>query len=329
MTSAGNQVSLMRCFRNAAQAAQVNLHVVAVDQEPQNRAACLLANSCHAVPPVRDSHYVPSLLEIAGKRSVDIVLPCSVIELDKLSGTHALFAKLGVQLVLPEQQLTRELLDVVRMEHLVRDAGAEAPRIAKLPVSRAGLKALTWPVVVRPRSYRDFPYEKVVLRSPDELSRIQYGTQAVLQERPQGLRYILQLYFDANSQLRFLACARVSLDEYRCPLAVTELHPGLTDFGEKLSAILKRPTGPIRVEAVVAEGDRIVIEEIVPNLSELYPVMDRGGAPICRWLLEKALNRNLGQGPTETVLSGIKMLMYQAPLFLSESRNLNLSKIAH
>lgn len=93
ITSAGRRTSLLLAFREAAQ--KDGLKVFVTDIDPL-APACALADQAFQVPRVTDPTYLPTILELARKHGVGLIVPTIDTELTALADSAELFLAEGI-----------------------------------------------------------------------------------------------------------------------------------------------------------------------------------------------------------------------------------------
>ena len=74
-SSAGRRVELIQCFRKAADEIDCDLHVVAVDADPEWSPACQVADYAFKVPRCTDKNFISTVADICQRHQVQLVIP--------------------------------------------------------------------------------------------------------------------------------------------------------------------------------------------------------------------------------------------------------------
>lgn len=113
----------------------------------------------------------------------------------------------------------------------------------------------------------------------------------VAQELWTGKEYTVNVYFDAQGQLR---CAvphvRIETRAGEVSKGVTERQPQLMAIAEKIALSLKGAYGALCFQSILTPQGDVGVFEINARFGGGYPLAHRAGACFSRWLLEDVLN---------------------------------------
>lgn len=313
-TSAGANVSLIRCFRTAATTCGVSLQVMAVDQRPDQAPACLLAEAAHAVPSPDAEDYAAEVQRLCREHGVALVVPCGVRELGPLSAARSGFDDMGATLALAPAALVDQMLDLWQWQELALSAGAAVPRIGARHDIADNPDGWRWPLVARPvRLGSDAPPARLV-RTPTELLLLDPERAVVLQETPRGERFVIQLLFGADGGLLCVAPCRI-IATSDGEIATTCADRKLIALGRRLATLMEDARGPVAIDAVRQADGTIMIDRMLPMLADVYPLIDCAGAKLAQAMIGERLD--LPMNRTLDMEDRFTMLTYPAPLFIA------------
>jgi len=290
ISSAGRRVGLMQCFRQAAEALAIDLHVIACDLHPDLSAACQLADRAFRVPPARDANYAQALLSICHEEGVDLVVPTIDTELPALARARDVFAAEGVTIAISDAAMVDIARDKLATSRHFTDCGIPTPATQPLEAVLANGWADDWPVIVKPQGGSA---SRSISKAADmsDLPRT-WDEPMIVQRLLRGREYTINLYFDAAGAMR---CA---ITHERLQVRAGEVEKGITRRIEPLQFIIDRlpealrgARGALCVQAIVDETGDAALFEINARFGGGYPLAHHAGAQFARWLLEECLGR--------------------------------------
>ncbi|HEU4960653.1 MAG TPA: hypothetical protein VFT56_09605 [Sphingomonas sp.] len=313
-TSAGRNVALVRCFRTAATTAGIALRVMAIDQRPEEAPACLLAELALAAPSPEAEDYAAHVLSLCREHGATLVVPCGVRELGPLSAAEKGFAEIGVSLALAPAALVDRMLDLWQWQEIALGAGAAVPRIGARGAIADDPNGWRWPLVARPLKIGGEGPPARVIRTPTELLLLDPARAVVLQEMPRGERFVIQLLFGRDGTLLGIAPCRV-LAAPGGTVATTANDRKLIALARRIAELIPDARGPVVIEAVRQADGAILIDRMLPILTDIYPLIDCAGAKMSEALIAEAQGQEVER--QIRMADRFTMLTYPAPLFIA------------
>lgn len=313
-TAAGRSVSLIRCFQRAAAACDVALRVVAVDTEPHHAPACLIADAANAVPASDSPDYAAAVIAICRHYGAALVVPCAIRDVGPLSAAQRLFNEAGAALALCPAVLVDQMLDLWQAQEMAISAGATAPRLVTRGIVATNPDRWRWPLVARPVRQASGTAPRLI-RTPGELLLVENDTAMLLHELPRGRRYVVQLLFDRFGAMTAVAACRIIAAAVG-EIAVIDTPAPLLRLAERFAALLEGAIGPVYLDLVLQPDGQILVDRMLPMLSDVYPLIDRAGDEMARALIAEAAH--LPPQPRHRAEEGVAMLTYTVPLFITE-----------
>lgn len=312
-SSAGRRVELIQCFRASAAALGVELRVIAVDLDPQQSAACQVADLALPVPRCDHPEFVDAVVGICADQGVDLVVPTIDPELPPLSRHADRFRAAGAWVAVSEPAVVDIARDKLRTAQFLAGHDIPAPRSAAVAEVVAAPDAWTWPVLAKPRAGSS-SIGLHLLTSPDQLARLQPDDGQMVQELLRGQEYTVNLFFDRAGRMR---CA---IPHRRCEVRAGEVAKGLTQRHAELERIawllgdtLRGARGVLCFQAITDDRGLPTVFEINARFGGGYPLAHRAGAPFAQWLLEEATGQPLNAH--NDWQDGVLMLRYDAAIF--------------
>jgi len=148
-SSAGRRVELIQAFVRAAKALDLDLEVHAADVEPHFAAACA-AHKAHQVPLTSSPDYIQSLLDIAGRERIDLLVPLIDLELVALSEARERFAAVGCHPIISAPQVVHTCSDKLATFKFLTAQGVPVPQ-TWLPEEFLKLTEHRFPCFLKPR----------------------------------------------------------------------------------------------------------------------------------------------------------------------------------
>ena len=307
-TCAGRRVALISAFVRAGRSLGLDVVVETADAEPQTAAGCL-ADRAHHVPAVRSPTYIPTLLDIARKRKIDLVFPLLDLELPKLARARPIFAQAGTQVVISSPRVIRRCRDKLALFAFFTREGIEMPA--------------TWtPDEVMPRRRHRFPYflkprrgsageGNYLIRNLDDLQAlVPRVPDPIIQEFIPGPEFTLDVYTGFDGRPR---CAvprrRLEVRGGEVTKARTVKDDRIIRAGFQVAETLAECRGVITVQLILTPGGDLRVIEVNPRFGGGAPLAVYAGANLPRWLLAEWMGRQPRIRP-DHFRDGVTMLRY-------------------
>ncbi|WP_414657594.1 ATP-grasp domain-containing protein [Deinococcus sp. VB343] len=297
LTSAGRRTSLLKALREAAR--PLGGKVIAADLDPL-APALFLADASERVPRVKDSSYIPTLLDLVKQYNVRLLVPTIDTELQVLADNQAQFAELGCRV----HSSTPEFVGITGDKWLTMKAfkkeGISVPE-SWLPETLPDEKTLPERLFLKPRdgsaSMHTYGIHKEDLQST--LSRV---PNPIIQEEVQGPEITIDAFIAQDGRpIHFVPRKRIRTLGGESIQGVTLASDN--DLGAWLTEVLAAAgrlgaRGAITLQAFDSpNGYRL--SEINPRFGGGYPLGYAAGGQYPQWLLQElegqAVPERLGQ----------------------------------
>jgi carbamoyl-phosphate synthase large subunit len=313
-SSAGRRVELLNCFRRDAQALNLPLRILAVDVAPEFSAACRLADASFPVPRCTAEDFIPALLEICRRESVQLVVPTIDTEVQVLAENRERFTAIGTHVSVSDPDIVRIARDKFRSSAFLEQAGLPTPRSGSVQAVSNQPAAWRWPLILKPAAGSSSIGIQLA-RDIDQF-RVLASQRAdfVAQEFWEGREYTVNIFFDRSGRLR---CAiphfRKETRAGEVSKGITARHPLLMEYAAKLDAALKGARGALCFQAIINDQGEGAIFEINARFGGGYPLAHQAGATFSKWLLEEVAGRAISAN--NDWRDGVMMLRYDAAIF--------------
>ncbi|TPW29017.1 ATP-grasp domain-containing protein [Pararhizobium mangrovi] len=316
VSSAGRRVALIECFRESARAAGLELEVLACDIEPALSAACQAADRALPVPRCDDPRFIETLLEIAQRFGVDLLVPTIDPELMPLSVAADRFAAIGTQVHVSPPATIEIVRDKLRTAQVLGAANVPVPRTASLEAARAMASDFDWPAFVKPAGGSASRGIRIV-QSPSQLP---HGTEEpmILQQLLKGPEYTVNMFVDRDGELRSaVAHQRLRIRAGEVEKGRTKRHPVFRELAEGILRAMPQMRGVLCFQVIDDPQAGPMVFEINARFGGGYPLAHRAGAEFTRWLLEETAG--LPSRMHDDWLSDVLMLRYDAAFFPTQT----------
>jgi carbamoyl-phosphate synthase large subunit len=345
VSSAGRRVELLRGFRRALDALGVDGRVVATDATWYS-SAFHDADESVVVPRLDDPAFVPTLLEVCEKHSVDLIVPTIDTEMATWVAHRDRFTAAGVTIALSGPDVVDIAADKQRTHEWLVANGFPTVEQATPEAVLADPTAWSFPLLVKPR-FGSAGIGVTVVRDADdlaaairrhELSRpVPAGPATggpatgrpatggmVVQTLARGREHTIDVLADRDGRC---VCA---VPRRRIEVRAGEVSKGLTvrsarlqDLASRLCAALPGAFGVIAVQVFVdGEPDDpaapLAVIEINARYGGGFPLALRAGADFPRWQLEEVLGLP-STAAADAWRDGLVMLRYDAAVFVDEA----------
>lgn len=310
--SAGRRVGLLQAFRQASERLSLDLRIVACDLDPDNSAACALADVALKVPRCDDPGYVDAVLAAARRFEVSLVVPTIDPELLPLAHASAEFEKIGARVHISDISVIETARDKARTSQVLAAAGVPVPRTFGQDQIAADPTLLDWPVFAKP-SGGSASRGLEVFNRPEEVPA-QFDEPMIFQDCLNGPEYTINMFVDKAGVLRCV------VPHLRMRIRAGEVEKGRTVRRDDLRGIaegIAKALPGLRGVAcfqVIDDPDRgPKVIEINARFGGGYPLADHAGAPFAQWLLEEV--NDLPQSANDDWRDDVLMLRYDSAVY--------------
>lgn len=312
-TCAGRRVELIQAFAVAARALDIKPIIHTADVEPHFAAACI-ANHGHRVPPTSSREYVPSLLAIARRHEIDLVIPLIDLELQALSEGREQFARIGSHVIISSPRVVRTCGDkFATFEFLVRQDIA-VPQTWR-PGEVMSRKRHHFPYFLKPRRGSAGKGGVIIRNRADLEAFVPRVPDAIIQEFLPGVEYTLDVYAGYDGRPRCVVPRRrLEVRGGEVTKSLTVKHEGIIQTGVRVVEALAECVGSITIQLFLSPKGRIRVIEINPRFGGGAPLAIHAGADFPRWLLAEWLGRTPRIRLTH-FREGVLMLRYHQSFF--------------
>jgi carbamoyl-phosphate synthase large subunit len=316
VSSAGRRVELLRGFRAALAAAGLKGRVLAADRSWYS-SAFHEADEGLLVPSCDDEAFVPAVLDLCEKHTVDLIVPTIDPELPVYAAARERFAGAGVTLAVSGPETVAIAADKVRTHAWLVENGLPTVRQAGVDVVRADPPGWPFPLVVKPR-FGSAGIGVAVVHDDAELDVTARAGEVVVQEVARGREHTIDVLVDrAGRCVSAVPRRRLEVRAGEVSKAVTVRSAALEDAAARLCEALPGAYGPLTVQVFAGEDGGLVVIEVNARFGGGFPLAREAGADHPRWLIEEVA----GLPPTAdrgAWRPGLVMLRYDAAVFVDE-----------
>ncbi len=283
VSCAGRRVGLLRAFQEAV--AQVGGRVLATDLNPELSAACQLADEALAVPPLQDPAFLATVLDVAVRNDVGVVVPTLDTELALYASVADDWAQRGITVCVP----TPELVTICRDKRLT------AKLFSDLGISPLEEVADSYPRFVKPIS-GSLSKDIHVVRSPEDMlpgldDRSRYVHQELI-DHEVYTEFTVDALFSRTGEL---VCA---VPRRRIEVRGGEIAKGRTQKGPLLDVLRSKfaqvpgARGCLTIQLFCNLDDALrplVGIEVNGRFGGGYPMSDAAGAKYAQWIVDEAI----------------------------------------
>lgn len=315
ISSAGRRVALLRCFRSAAVALDLDLEILACDLKPEWSSACIDADRAFVVPPCNAESFVPAMLELCARERVGLVVPTIDTELIALSRAREQFAAIGTRVAIGGPGTVEMARDKLVTARFLAAAGVPSPRTVSVQdLLQDGGADWAWPLIAKPR-HGSSSRGITIVDSVAALGTLDPSEPYIVQEYLSGREVTVSVYFDEAGRLRCtVPHQRLRVRAGEVEKGVTIREPVLTEIAERIGRALDAPLGAMCFQAIITPDGAPSVFEINARFGGGYPLADHAGATFARWLLEMAFDRP--DTARDVWKANVVMLRYDAAIFV-------------
>jgi carbamoyl-phosphate synthase large subunit len=313
-TSAGRRVELLRAFRSAYQALNLSGNIVVTDIDPL-APALQVADRVYMVPRFTSADYIPSLVEICRRESIDLVFPLIDPDIPILAEHQAFLAATGAQVVVIAPEAAEITADKWVTTQFFQRLGLAIPQ-SWLPEDLDRAEA-AYPLFIKPRRGSAARHTFQINNRRELDFFIDYVPDPIIQECLPGPEVTNDVVCDLQGKLlAVISRQRIEVRSGEVAKGVTVYDATISDACARIAAAL--PTvGPITVQCMMKEG--------VPHFTEInarlgggVPLGIAAGVDTPRWLLAQAAGLPVETPPIGSYQTGLYLTRFDDSFFLTD-----------
>jgi len=310
--SVGRRVELVRAFRHAYEALDVDGRIVATDIDPL-APALQVVDVPYIVPRITDPAYIPTLVEICRQERIDLVFPLIDPDIPILAAHREEIETTGAKVAVVSAEAAEITADKWRTTAFFRSLGLPTPQ-SWLP-EQVPINDLAFPVFIKPRRGSGAKSAFKVHNADELRFFMNYVPDPIIQEYLPGPEITNDVVCDLKGEVLGVASRqRIEVRWGEVAKGVTIRDQTIIDacvgIAQALPAI-----GPITVQCIMKDD--------VPHFTEINARMG-GGLPLAiaagvdapRWLLARAADVDLDIPPLGTYQTGLYMTRFDDSFFL-------------
>lgn len=308
-------MSLLRAFRSALPLASVHGRVLASDASELS-AAAWEADGRFVVPRCVDPEFIPEMLSLCERESVDLVVPTIDTELPYFAAHRNAFEAIGTQVLISDPEVVAICSDKVRTNEFLRIHGL--PAVEQFPAENVPEDIAAWryPLIAKPR--RGSASAGVHLVSSEaEIRRL--PPDYIVERIAAGQEYTSDVYLDSSGQAAVVV-PRLRLETRGGEVSkgVTERVPELVDVVGATCNALPGARGVLTIQAFFDEASKLAkVIEINPRFGGGFPLSHRAGANFPLWLVQQWCLGSQNVTLSNDWEEGLTMLRYDDAVFIS------------
>jgi carbamoyl-phosphate synthase large subunit len=314
-TSAGRRVELLRAFREAYAALQLEGHIIALDIDPL-APALQLADRPYIVPRLNTAAYIPTLLEICRREQVSLIFPLIDPDIPLLAQHRAAIEATGAKLAVVPYPAAQVAADKWQTTQFFQQLGLATPR-SWLP-EQLEMGAPTYPLFIKPRR-GSAAKNAFRVENERELSFfLEYVPEPIIQECISGPEITNDVICNVGGELwAVVSRRRIEVRWGEVAKGITIYDPTITNACAAIAEALPA-LGPITVQCLM-KGDIPYFTEINARLGGGVPLGIAAGANSPRWLLAKAAGIEETIPPLGSYQTGLYMTRFDDSYWLTHS----------
>jgi len=330
ISSAGRRVELVRIFRRAVAELTPGGRVLAIDSSWYS-GALHEADEAFVVPRLTDPDFVPQLLELCERNTVDVIVPTTDREWPVWSEATHRFAAIGTTVAVSAPEVLAIASDKQRTHDWLTANGFPTVQQTRPAAALSDPAGWPLPLIAKPR-FGSASEGVGLVSTTTELERLVARDEAatplldgrpgdmVIQTLARGDEHTIDVLVDRWGQC---VCAvprrRLEIRAGEVSKAVTVRSEALIGLAFDLAKALPGAYGVLnfQVFAVESTGELAVIE-INPRFGGGFPLAHRAGADFARWLLEDIRNLE-STASADGWRDGLVMLRYDAAVFVEQA----------
>ena len=316
-TSAGRRVELLRAFRRAYQALDLEGRIVVTDIDPL-APVMQLAERCYVVPRIGASDYIPVLTEICRREQIRAIFPLNDYDIPVLAQHRSSLEQTGARVGVVSAEAAALTTDKWRTIGFFRRIGLATPA-TWLP-DDAALDRATYPLFIKPRC-GSAAASTFKVAGPRELAFFRgFVPDALVQEYLPGPEITNDVVCDLQGEvLAVVQRQRIETRSGEVAKAVTVHIPEIADACVRIAQALPA-VGPITVQCMLKDG-KPHFTEINARFGGGLPLGIAAGADSPAWLLARLAGLSVDIPALGTYKRGLYMTRYDDSFFLAQEEH--------
>ena len=238
-------MELVQAFRAAAEKEGEELQIHGADIS-QTAPALYFCDGRHIVPKIRETSYIPALLDICRREGIDLLIPTTDRDLLLLAQQKEVFRQAGTRVLVSEADVVRKCRDKRETPALFASAGLHAPKTYdKVEDYRDGFPAFIKPLDGS-SSVNAFP----VRDQQDLMTRAEQVSGYIIQPFIAGEEYTVDTFCDFDGHPVYIT-PRIRLATRSGEVSKTQIRndPRIIEEIRRLIEVM-RPCGPLTVQMI-------------------------------------------------------------------------------
>ncbi len=231
-TSIGNKVYLTKYFKRAYEKLGVTGKMVATGID-ELTPGIYTADIHYLVPRLNDSNFLPRILEICKKESINILQPTSDDDVEFFAEHKSEFENLEVKILAPNFETASICRDKLKFFNKLSELG--------IPTIKTWISLndeIVYPCIVKPARGKA-AVGVMTVNSREELEKINLDGM-IIQEKIVGTEYTIDYFADLNGEvLGIVPRIRMVVSEGESKVGRTHNEPRIIELCKKLGASLK------------------------------------------------------------------------------------------
>ena len=310
----GRRVELVQAFARAAGGLGLDLEIHGADSSDL-APGLYSCDRRHAVPPIHEDAYIPTLLDLARSEKIDLMVPLIDYELSKLSRVRDQFEAAGCRLIISAPDAVEMCRDkLLTYQHFTKhDIDTPATWTAEELLQA---EAHSFPYFLKPQ-FGSAGLGNYRVGSLDELRALSRRVpKPIVQEFVEGVEHTLDAYTGLDGRLRcVLPRRRLEVRGGEVAKSLLVMDERLIDLGRRVIASRTGWMGVITIQCIQTPDHRVRVIEVNPRFGGGVPLSIQAGADFPRWLLME-MSGQVPEVHPDSFRDGLAMLRYDQSVFV-------------
>lgn len=293
-TCIGRRVSLLNCFRQAAEQLKIQARFFGTDTTELS-SALQLCDKGFLVKPIKQAGYIKQLLTIVKSNGVKLLVPTVDLDLKLLARNKSKFAALGCRVLVSDPKVIAICQDKRRTYRFLVRHGFDTPLTTSI---RSALskeipaRRLTWPCFLKPWDGYASRGNAVVHNRRELVFFAKRIPNVICQELVRGTEHTCDVYVDFEMKVRCVVPRRrIEVRAGEVSKGQVRKDPLIMREAARLVDVLGAGPGVITLQLFLTEDDRVKFIEINPRFGGGVPLSVKAGANFPKWILQELLGR--------------------------------------
>ncbi|RIK75268.1 transcriptional regulator [candidate division KSB1 bacterium] len=314
-TSVGRRVELLRAFKSAYQALELEGHIIGLDMDPI-APALNVVDRPYVVPRLSHPNYLEAFLQICRHEKIDLIFPLIDPDIPFLAKHRERLVETGAKAVVVPDEAATITTDKWQTGRFFQKLNLAIPK-SWLPEQSQDID-VDYPLFIKPRSGSASNHAYKVKNEKELKFFLDYVPDPIIQEYLAGTEITNDVVCDLNGEvISVVSRRRIEVRWGEVAKGITVYDPKVTEACITIAQAL-HAIGPITVQCIMKDGIPY-FTEINARVGGGAPLGIAAGADWPKWLLVRYAGIPIEIPPLGSYETGLHLSRFDDSFFFTEA----------